>query len=150
MEVIEVSSPAEHETKVDHDMQLPNSEVHCDRDFGGQHFVRHQSRKANWFPGPYDGFEARDTGIGDATKGLASVLVLRPTDHVHPVAISGDAEFVFNFVLRGSLSLQHGDDAPQEIVAGDSFVISPGMPATIVDHSDDLELLHVTSNQRSD
>jgi len=150
MEVIEVSSPAEHETQVDHDMELPGSEVDNDRSFGGQHFVRHESSKAKWLPGPYKGFEARDLGIGDATSGFASVLVLRRTDHARPVAISCDAKFIFTFVLQGSMTLLDKNVSPQEFSASDSFVISAGVPATIVDNSDDLELLHVISNQDSD
>ena len=149
MEVIEVGSPAEHETQVDHDMELPTSKVDANRSFGDQRFVRHQSSYAKWFPGPYEGFEARDTGIGDATSGLASVLVLRPTGDVRSVAIGSGAKFVFTFVLQGSMTLQHENASPHEYSAGDSFVISAGLPATIVEASDDLELLHVILNQGS-
>ncbi len=39
-EVIEISMPAEHETWVDHEMQLPNDVIKPDRDFNGQRFVR--------------------------------------------------------------------------------------------------------------
>ena len=147
MEVIEVGSPAEHETHVEHDMELPTTEVDNSRDFDGQRFVRHQSSKAKWVAGPYEGYEARDTGIGDATNGLVSVLVIRPIGQVQPVVISCEGGFVFTFVLQGSLTLLQEDLAPQEIAAGDSFVISTGMKATIVDSSDDLEFLQVTSDQ---
>ena len=147
MEVIEVSSPAEHETQVEHDMELPTIEVDKNRDFRGQRFVRHQSNKAKWFSGPYDGFEARDTGIGDATSGLASVLVIRPSGHVQPVVISCEAGFVFTFVLQGSMTLQQKNQSPQVYAANDSFVISAGLPATIVNNSDNLQFLHVISNQ---
>jgi len=150
MEVIEVSSPAEHETQVEHDMELPTVEVDINRDFGGQRFVRHQSSKGNWFSGPYDGFEARDTGIGDATSVLASVLVIRPSGHVQPVVISCEAGFVFTFVLQGSMTLLQKNLSPQVFAASDSFVISAGLPATIVDNSDNLEFLHVISNQGPD
>jgi len=57
MEVIEVSSPAEHETFVDHEMNLPTADVEIDSDFGGQRFVRHQENNAKWLPGPYPGYE---------------------------------------------------------------------------------------------
>ena len=39
-EVIEISMPAEHETWVDHEMELPNEFVDPQRDFSGQKFVR--------------------------------------------------------------------------------------------------------------
>jgi len=150
MEVIEVGSPAEHETLVEHDMELPTVKIDRSRNFGGQRFVRHQSSKAKWFSGPYDGFEARDTGIGDATNGLASVLVIRPSGHVQPLVISCEAGFIFSFVLQGSMPLQQDNLPRQVLVAGDSFVISAGVPATIVDDSDSLELLQVISVQGPD
>lgn len=149
-EVIEVSSPAEHETRADHDMELPTSEADGDRLFEGQQFVRHQSSKAKWFPGAYEGLEARDTGISDATSGLASVLVLRPTGHARPLAIGFEAKFAFVFVLQGSMTLLHDNVPAREFAAGDSFVLSAGLSATIVDHSDGLELLHVNSNHGAD
>lgn len=150
MEVVEVGSPAEHETHVEHDMDLPTNEIDINRDFGGQRFVRHQASKAKWISGPYDGFESRDTGIGNATRGVASVLVIRPSGHVQPVVISCEAGFVFTFVLQGSMTLERQDLSPQVFAAGDSFVISAGLAATIVDSSDNLEFLHVVSNQDPD
>lgn len=39
-EVIEISMPAEHETWVEHGMELPNETVNPDREFSGQKFVR--------------------------------------------------------------------------------------------------------------
>ena len=149
MEVIEVSSPAEHETRVDHDMDLPTAEFNMTRSYGGQQFVRHQADKATWTPGPYKGVEARDTGIGQATSGLASVMVLRPTVPAEPVAIRRDAKFVFNFVLQGSMTLLQEDASSQDFTAGDSFVIASDSTATIVDSSENLELLHVVSNHGS-
>ena len=106
MEVIEVSSPAEHETLVEHDMHLPTDDIHPDRDFCGQRFVRHQCSDATWLPGPYDGFEARDIGIGEATDGLVSVQVIRPTGSEQATDLSHDSEFFFNFVLQGATILQ--------------------------------------------
>jgi mannose-6-phosphate isomerase-like protein (cupin superfamily) len=38
-EVLEVTFPAEHETWIDHDFQLPNSNIDRDRLFNGQKFV---------------------------------------------------------------------------------------------------------------
>ncbi|HTH50617.1 MAG TPA: cupin domain-containing protein [Pyrinomonadaceae bacterium] len=42
-EVIEITSPAEHETRVEHDMDLPNRAVDPDRLFGGCRFFRHRA-----------------------------------------------------------------------------------------------------------
>lgn len=94
-EVIEISSPAEHETWRDHALELPTMQLRPERIFGGQRFVRHIAADAVWQrnedPGNEDpgvehhgdevaGCEFRDTGISAATDGLASVRVLRMQD----------------------------------------------------------------------
>lgn len=147
MEVIEMSSPAEHETHVDHDMDLPTANVEDNRDFSGQRFVRHKVSEAKWFPGPYDGFEARDTGIADATNGLASVQVIRPSGQPQSTIIRCDAGIVLTVVLQGAVTVQRDHQAQQFHAAGEAFVISTGMQATISDTSKDLELLQVASMQ---
>ena len=43
-EVIEITSPAEHETWVDHEMKLPTSQVDPERLFGERRFFRHICR----------------------------------------------------------------------------------------------------------
>ena len=143
MEVIEVSSPAEHETHVDHELELPTANLDVDRDFGGQRFVRHQSRKAEWFPGPYDGFEAKDTGIADATNGLASVQVIRPIGSPQSTVIRCDTGIVFIFVLQGAVTVQQENQAQQVLAASDAFVMSSGMQATITADAKNLQFLQV-------
>jgi quercetin dioxygenase-like cupin family protein len=41
-EVIEITSPAEHETWVEHELALPNYHVDRERPFGGRRFFRHK------------------------------------------------------------------------------------------------------------
>jgi quercetin dioxygenase-like cupin family protein len=79
-EVLELSSPAEHETWVDHEMALPTSEIDRERLFGGQRFVRSVAKNAEWQPDEADGVEIRHTGIYEATNGLLNVSIRR-TDH---------------------------------------------------------------------
>jgi quercetin dioxygenase-like cupin family protein len=143
MEVIEVSSPAEHETLVDHDLELPTGSINRDRDFSGQRFVRHQRSEAVWLPGPYAGFESRDTGIGQATDGLASVQVIRPGGPAKATDLRHDRELFFNFVYQGYASMQQQDKNPQCLIAGDAFVIPRGEHGTLTEYSKDLELLQV-------
>ena len=143
MEVVEVSSPAEHETFVDHQMNLPTTHVDRQRDFGGQRFVRHELSKATWSSGPYEGYERRDTGIADATKNLASVQVVRPVAKGQSTVIRCDAGIVFSFVLQGKATLHKDNQVREILVAGDSFVILPDTPATITENSSDLEFLQV-------
>jgi quercetin dioxygenase-like cupin family protein len=145
MEVVEVSSPAEHETLVEHDMNLPTDNVYPDRDFSGQRFVRHECSGATWLAGPYDGFESRDIGIAKATDGLASVQVMRPSGQVQMTALSNEGELFFVFVLQGSAKMQPQDEDPHAIVAGDAFVIPTGGQVAFTEYSKDLELLQVVS-----
>ena len=145
MEVIEVSSPAEHETLVDHDMELPTASINEDRAFNGQGFVRHELDKATWQSGP-DGFESRDTGIGDATNGRASVQVIRATNPKSAAVFGKNNEMVFNFVLQGAATLQRHGEADRSIMAGDSFVVPAGTQVNLAVNSDSFELLQVSSN----
>ena len=46
-EVIEITSPAEHETWVEHEMDLPNGRVDPTRTFGGKRFFRHKFRESD-------------------------------------------------------------------------------------------------------
>ena len=143
MEVVEIAGPAEHETFVEHEIQLPTRPLQRDRIFDGQQFVFHQAAEAPWLPASIVGFEARDTGIKVATNGVASVVVLRAIGDGCPGIISHDAEFFFNFVLRGSTTLCCSDDEPWQLSFGDSFVIPAGVRFTLENNSIDLELLQV-------
>jgi quercetin dioxygenase-like cupin family protein len=61
-----------------------------------------------------------------------------------------DAEFVFLFVLSGSVTFEHaGDDeglapARHALVEGDTVVIPTGLAHRLIECSADLELLDVT------
>lgn len=68
-EVIEVSMPAEHETWVEHEIQLPTSVLNTNRVFNHQRFVHHVANDID------DGI--RDTGIATATSGSADVKIVR-------------------------------------------------------------------------
>ncbi len=143
MEVIEVSSPAEHETHVDHDMDLPTASVNTHRDFNGQRFVFHQANNAEWLPGPYDGFEARDTGIADATNSLASVQVIRPIGGPPFTVVACNAGIVLIVVLQGTVAVQHDNNLQQHLAAGESFVTCAGTRSTLTDYTSDLQFLQV-------
>ena len=77
LQVIEIGVPADHVTTIDHEVELPTGVLNPDRVFGGQTFCRHQLKDAVWEPWRIEGFEARETGIGEATGGVASVQVAR-------------------------------------------------------------------------
>jgi quercetin dioxygenase-like cupin family protein len=143
MEVVEIAGPAEHETFVEHDIRLPSRSLQPERNFDGQRFVFHQAVAASWLPAPIDGFEARDTGIAVATNGVASVMVLRAIGDGCAATISHDAEFLFNFVLRGSTTLRCSNDEEWQLSSGDSFVIPARVRFALENNSTDLELLQV-------
>ncbi len=143
-EVIEIGCPAEHMTCIDHEMPLPNGAVNPDRVFNGQRFVFHQAEKAEWQAGRLEGVEVRDIGIAAATEGLASAQVwrLKPGATQIPT-VKHAAEFVFYFVLEGTVSLKAEGQGTRDLSAGDSFVIPEGMVFGMAGASEGLELLEV-------
>ncbi|MEO9077880.1 MAG: cupin domain-containing protein [Rhodanobacter sp.] len=145
LEVIEIGSPAEHMTWLDHRMELPTGRDLPARDYGGQRFVFHQLAEAHWTAGPDNGWLRRDLGIAAATGGLADVAVIRRTNPTTDTdaATLQDKAFAFTFVLAGSLTLQVDTTPGQALDAGDAFVIPAGMRQRFVDCSDDAELLQV-------
>lgn len=147
MEVVEVSGPAEHETFVDHDMSLPTAALSEQRDFGGQRFVRHESGTAKWRPGPYDGFEHRDTGILAASNGFASVIVTRPLSEHVGAKLRNNGELFFLFVLEGQATIRNGPGSDVRLSVADPYVVPEGGEAAFVDCSNDFELLQVCTEQ---
>jgi len=144
LQVIEIGVPAEHVTTIDHEMDLPTGVVNPDRDFSGQKFCRHEVEKATWEPWRLEGFEVRETGIGAATGGVASVQVARSTGNGTESVSSHNSDILFTFVMEGSMTLRgEGQDA-HTLTAGDAYVIPPNMKTSITDRSDDLEVLEVS------
>jgi len=146
LEVIEIGCPAEHQTWRDHELALPTPQRRPERIFGGQRFVHHIAAEATWHRAENPRFEFRDTGIADATNGIASVRVLRsmPDATAKPAKTAprdrhGDT--VFLFVLEGELQL-HGtaigthalraDDACA-IPAGADYVLDAVAPCEVLE-----------------
>jgi mannose-6-phosphate isomerase-like protein (cupin superfamily) len=148
LEVIEISSPAEHETLADLDLELPTPVVRRDRDFDGQRFVRHQAAKATWATRP-TGFEARDLDMAAGTAGLATAHVTRWRGGARPEPRSHHAELLFTFVLSGTATLQCAGHGAQRLGDADAFVVPAGLAHTLTDCSEDLALLEVAVQPRS-
>ncbi|MCM2546636.1 cupin domain-containing protein [Burkholderia glumae] len=145
-EVVEIGTPAEHITIADHDMTLPTPTLQAGREFDGQRFVRYEKRGADWAPWRMPGFIASDTGIGQATGGLAGVRLVRPAqgERAAPLAQQRHAsEFCFFFVLSGRLTVWQGARA-YLLAADDSMAIPGETPYGFAQCSADLELLEVT------
>ena len=142
-EVIEIGAPAEHMTITDHELTLPTPDRYPERDFSGQRFARHIASQAKWSPWRIPGFEASDTGIAQATNGLASVRVVRTRGLAAAVRQSHDTEFCCYFVLSGAVTVQL-DGASHALTADDSVTIPGGMAYALADASGDLTMLEVT------
>lgn len=138
LEVIEVSSPALHETRADHDLALPSGER--TRAYGGQRFVRDRAAAARWNRHGTPGWRARDLGIAAATDGLASAQVLRPDGAAAVFAERHAHELLWGCVLRGAATL----DGVHQLEAADAFTVPAGRPFEISSATEDLEWLIVT------
>jgi mannose-6-phosphate isomerase-like protein (cupin superfamily) len=144
MEVVEVSCPAEHVTSVDHDLPLPTSLHRPDHLFGGQRFVFHQAATATWQPWRAEGFETRDSGIADATAGLAGARVVRPLDDSASAALPPHTnELLFWFVLSGSVTAAVGD-AVHNLTVASSITVPAGTAYALTNVSVDAQLLEVS------
>jgi len=147
LEVIELASPATHETRLDHEMQLPTGRHLPERDYAGQTFVLHKAKEARWEPRQDSGIEARDIGLKNSTGGLVDVHVLRRTDTNPPnlaASIKRDGAFTFLFVLKGVLDLVLDDRSETRLADDDACVIPAESRVRFDQCSSDLELLEVT------
>lgn len=143
VQVVEIGVPAEHITEIDHDMTLPTAAFRPDREWEGQRFVHNIGATGIFRPFRIPGFEARDTMIHENTKGIASVMVARPTGAASPWT-KHDGDILFTFVLSGEMTLEgEGKDAFR-LAPGDAFVIPPYMATRYSDASPDLQLLEVS------
>jgi quercetin dioxygenase-like cupin family protein len=128
-EVIEVCSPAVHETWVDHDLELPMSHGVAGKLYGEQPFVLTRARDAKWLR-TENGAVVRDTGIEAATGGLASARVVRCEPGAsHYLGLSERPQLLF--VMRGEVEVGSYDQAGVGLRAGDSAVIPAGSGASV-------------------
>jgi len=144
LEVIEIGVPAEHMTTIDHEMTLPTDNFWPEREFQGQKFCRHEAGEASWKNWRVPSFEHRETGVSQATAGVASVQVIRPIGTIEEsVSQKHQADILFTFVLSGSMSLQVDKHGSHHLQSGDAFVIPPYESYRFTECASDLELLEV-------
>lgn len=141
LDVIEIACPGEHDTFIDHELNLPTTELRPERDFAGQRFVRHVAARAEWEPGQ-PGFEFRDTGIAAATSGLAAARVTRASG-TEAARWQHDGELLFAYVLSGELLLKGALPEPTRLARGDSVALPSGLECTLAASSNDLEFLEL-------
>jgi quercetin dioxygenase-like cupin family protein len=143
LEVVEVSSPAEHETFADHDLSLPTPTVNRDHEFQGQRFVRHIAAEAVFQPSRVDGFDARDLGIAAGTRGVAGARVLRTRAPCSSGVRVHDGDLMLLFILHGDATLRC-EGHSERLRHGDAAVVPRGLPHGLYDCASDLEMLEVT------
>jgi quercetin dioxygenase-like cupin family protein len=142
IEVIEIGVPADHVTEIDHEMNLPTPYFRPDREWQGQRFVHNVGAKGVFSPFRIPGFEARDTTISSSTKGVASVMVARPTGDAPWT--KHESDILFTFVMSGGMTLEGEGKEPYRLSPGDAFVIPPNMATRYANCTPDLELLEVS------
>ena len=137
-EIIEIGAPAVHATLADHELELPNGSD-PERMFGRQRFLRHVAAETPWTP--FGAAEAQDTGLAEATGGLADARTIRASGDIEFAPYSG--ELLFGFVLDGEATLDYRGERP--VRSGDAFVIPPEEGWRLANPSSDFRLLHVTT-----
>lgn len=144
LEVVELSCPAEHETRVDHELSLPSTSVDSERRWAGQRFVHHRAATARWELVPASGFERRDLGIFAATDGLADICVMRPREPgPAPLSLAHAGELSFSFVLAGEGTLSRPGEPDLQLSPGDAVTVPPNVAAQLHATSSSFELLRV-------
>ncbi|MDH5753502.1 MAG: cupin domain-containing protein [Deltaproteobacteria bacterium] len=92
-----------------------------------------------------DYFVDRDLGIDKATGGMVTAIVHRasapcPDDgprHIHKV------DFQMNYMLKGWCKFEFEGQGEIVFNVGDSWLQPPGIPHTLLEYSDDFEVLEI-------
>jgi mannose-6-phosphate isomerase-like protein (cupin superfamily) len=88
----------------------------------------------------------RDLGVAEATNGLVQAHVIRmrppfPEDmkkrHYHGTV------FQLMYILKGSTTVQIGDEPPMTMTAGGCWIQPPGVEHTVMGYTDDFEVLEI-------
>jgi quercetin dioxygenase-like cupin family protein len=137
-EVIEVSSPAEHETWVEHELKLPTPEGKPDRLFEGQRFVLHRGDEKA--PDVSSACAITETEIEKATLGLASVRVVSLKTGAAYSPEHSNA-FVFQYVLQGNI---RPNGARRTLRSDEHLVMTNGADDRSITALEDSQILEVT------
>jgi quercetin dioxygenase-like cupin family protein len=139
LEVIEVASPAEHSTFVDHELTLPTPMVDREREFGGQRFVHNVAAEAVHRSWHLDGFQARDLELETATGGRATARAIRALGQPSAGALPDSDRIRFLAVLAGSVAIPGSGT----LEAGAAATAGAGEAIELARPSADLELLEL-------
>jgi quercetin dioxygenase-like cupin family protein len=123
LEVVEIGSPADHETRADPDRELPDR-LAPGLEYGGQRFVHHRG--------------GGDLGVAAATGGLVRAAI----HGGDPAALSHAGELRFGFVMAGAGRLETGGRSIR-LERGDAVAVPAGLEHRLAPESADFELLEV-------
>ncbi|MCO6510901.1 MAG: cupin domain-containing protein [Aridibacter famidurans] len=116
-EVLELSSPAEHATYADHDLELPNGPSETEKEFNGQRFHKH---------------EAKDETVGVSNLGLEAVSdgkilgnLVRSNGSGLREMIADASDAFFVYVIAGNVEITRAGSEPETLAAGSSLFVPP-------------------------
>ncbi|MEM7338999.1 MAG: cupin [Actinomycetota bacterium] len=146
-DVVEVASPAAHDTFVEHDLVLPTERAEPNRTWSGQRFVHHQAATATPQARAGTPFLVRDLELGAASVGAVTAGVVQPAasrvEEAAPIACDdGEARVRLRVVLAGTVDVEV-DGAREALTEGDAVVASPGVSLGIAAWSADAQWLEV-------
>jgi len=147
LEVVELGSPALHETLADHALALPTGVENPGRVFGGQRFARHVAAEAPW-RAEGEGFERQETCIATASGGAVSVSTLRAAGGSTFTGAAHNVGLFFVFILAGRATLEF--DGQAALGADDAFALPPGRTFRLADASQDLCWIEITAPTAGD
>ncbi len=109
--------------------------------------VRHSAADVFSARGPRGFFEYRDLGIVEATGGRMNAHVIRARDNheAQPEWHFHDLDFQMVYVLKGWVRFEYEGTGEVLLEAGSSVYQPPRVRHREIAHSDDLEMLEVTS-----
>ena len=103
--------------------------------------------KSNFTGGLRAFFEYRNLGVDDATQGKYSANVIRAIPgrhtelswHIHPL------DFQMIYILQGWVTFEYEGQGQVTCRPGSAALQPPGLRHRVIEHSDDLELIEITS-----
>ena len=152
LEVVEIASPASHQTHFDHQMKLPGEKIHLDREYQGQTFLKYLAEEDQrpWQSWRIPPFQSREIGMDPSTKGLISFTKIRlppqfDIQRSSPILrYQHDAGFVFLFILHGYLTLEVNGEKIDRLEEAHSIVLPADHSYSFIDYSHDLQMFQLS------
>jgi hypothetical protein len=111
-----------------------------------QRFAVSHPQETDFGPGLRAYARYRDLGFAEATGGLVQAHVIRMvppvTDEVRKRHVH-DVELQLVYVLKGSMTTDFEGQGPVTVRAGSSWIQPPHIKHTVLDYSDDCEVLEI-------